>query len=361
MKIVFLTTDISQVGGVERVICKLCNYFAEIYKYEIEIISVYKPKNENIYFDLNKYINIKYLNIESNDSSMNLIKRLNNQLKLIHAVGQAVKNEKFDILITTNTMLGVGAALHRKYADGKIIAAEHGDYFYFGKVWRYLRRRLYNKLDKIVVLTQKDKEIYDSFLNNVIVIPNPLPFEIDTKSSLDKKIILTAGRLEDEKGFEYIIDAFVYISKKHPDWKLEIVGEGSRKNFLVEKIKNLGLDESVKISDFTNNMVDKYVNSSIYTLTSKTEAFPLVILEAMECGVPCVSFDLAGPKEIIKDGDDGYITPQYDIEKLVKQINYIIENKDVRVQMGANAKNNIQRYSIKNIAFRWNSLFKEMS
>lgn len=360
MKIIFLTTDITQVGGVERVLCKLCNFMVKEYNYNIKIVSLYKPKRDKVYFSLDNRISIKYLNVESNTSSMSCIKRILNQISMIRAVKTGLKNEEFDIVVTTNTMLGVAAALNKKHINGKIIASEHGDYYYFGKVWRYARKKLYNRLDKVIVLTEKDKIMYEDFLNNTEVIPNSLPFETDKKSNLDSKKILSVGRLEEEKGFEYIIESFSKISERYPQWKLEIVGEGSQKEKLLNRVKELKLEERIYLSNFTDNIIEKYLDSSIYTLTSRTEAFPLVILEAMECGVPCISFDLAGPKEMINNNIDGIIVKQYDIDELANQLENMIIDEEKRKLFGKNAKENIQKYSIANIGVKWKILFEDI-
>lgn len=360
MKIMFLTTDITQVGGVERVISKLGNYFINKCNYEVDIISLYKKKNEDIYFDLDKKANIKYMDLESNNSDMSLFRRLRNQISLIVKINKKLKNEKFDLLITFNTMIGVAVALNYKNLKSKIIASEHGDYFYFGKVWRFARKKLYGRLDKVVVLTNNDKKCYGEFLKNVEVIPNPLSLETKKKSSLETKKIISIGRLEDEKGFDELIDIFKNISKDCPEWKLEIVGDGSQKFKLKQKIIDENLQDKICISDFTDKIEDKYLSASIFALTSRTEAFGLVLTEAMECGVPCISYDLTGPSEIINNNYDGYLISNRNSEEFEIKLRKLMSDTNLRKSMGIEARKNIQRFDINSIGKQWSKVVEDI-
>lgn len=219
---------------------------------------------------------------------------------------------------------------------------------------------MYKKADKLVVLTKNNKDIYNKFTDNVIQIPNPIPFEINIMETKENKKIISAGRLEEEKGFDDLIDIFSKIASDNLEWNLDIYGEGSLKSKLENKIVELGLENRIKIKPFEHNIQKVLQKSDIYVLTSKSEAFPMVLLEAMECGLPCISFDLPGPSEIISNEEDGFIIKSRDFDDFANKIQLLMENSNLRKEYSKRAKENIRRYSLDNIVDKWDKLFREL-
>ena len=215
--------------------------------------------------------------------------------------------------------------------------------------------------DKIVVLTQEDKDTNWSGFDNVSVLPNPVSFESDADSSLNNKVVVTFGRLDPMKNFSSLIRAFQLVSQKYPDWKLRIYGDGSQKVDLHNCIEELSLQNIVFLMGFTDNVKEALYQSSIMSLSSLTEGFSLVLVEAMECGVPVVSYQCpCGPKDIITDGVDGFLVPVNDEKAMADRICRLIENDELRRKMGAAAKETAKKYHIENITKQWMQLFNEL-
>lgn len=197
-------------------------------------------------------------------------------------------------------------------------------------------------------------------LDNVKVIYNPLPFFPERQSGGLRKQVIAVGRYVPQKGFDRLIPAWSIVSKKHPDWVLRIYGDGMREQ-LQRQIDELGITSNCILEHNVQNIVEKYCESSIFVLSSRFEGFGMVIIEAMACGVPPVSFTCpCGPKDIITDGKDGLLVENGDIEGLADKICYLIEHEDVRRKMGIQARTDVERFKIEHIAREWKNYLKQI-
>ena len=170
------------------------------------------------------------------------------------------------------------------------------------------------------------------------------------------------GRLNEQKGYEYLIDAWTIVSKRHPDWILNAYGSGEIKEQLQMRIDEKGVSNSLILNDPTSDIIDKYLESSIYIMSSRFEGFPMVLLEAMSCGLPCVSFDCPnGAKDLIVDGKNGFLVDYLNIERLADRICDLIENDFERKRMGRTAKEEVKKYLPDAVMFLWGDVFSKMS
>lgn len=358
MKLLLITNNINQTGGVERVINILANQFTCSLNYDIEIISL-NSEYTNTFFEFNNKIKISHYGIKP-EYSKSIIERVKIEKKFTKNIREILESKEYDIIMTFHCTISKAVLDNKKYLKGKVVATEHLNYSNFTFIRKIINILTFRKSDKFVVLTKYDKSLYSRFLKNIEVIPNAVPFNTNKISNKNKKRIIAIGRLEEIKGFEYLIDIFNLVHDKYQDWILTIIGCGSEQKNLEKRIKEYKLEDRIQILQFTNNVQEELLNSSIYTLTSKSEGFGLVLIEAMECGLPIVSFDIPSSKEIISNLEDGILIPKGDIQEFAKQLSKLMKDYDRRKVYGECAKKNAQRYHMDNIINQWDNLFKSI-
>lgn len=222
-------------------------------------------------------------------------------------------------------------------------------------------RQALDKNDRLVVLSPYEKEAVWGNDARVSVIPNPLRLLSARTSSLNQKRIIAAGRLVAEKNFSCLIRAFHQLSTRFPDWTLSIFGDGPLRPTLLELINTLGLADRVFLPGFVSDMESSFVDSAFFVHPSLYETFGLVILEAMGCGLPVISYDCPfGPRSIISDEIDGFLIPLGDELALTKAMATLMENEHLRKQMGRASLEKAKQYDIDLILLRWEQLFRQV-
>ncbi len=378
MKIAYIYTALTSMGGVDRILSTKANYFAEQSGYEVYIITdsqaghppifPLSPKVKHI--DLKTDFDIQYHHglIMRTYYYFSLMKQYKKRLTKV------LKEIEPDFVLTT---LGRDMDFLPNIKDGSIkigeshIAKQFTRNFHlmeqrgfpYKQIAHYWRRKQENavkQLDALVVLTQYDAESWNA-VKPATVIPNPSPFTPKQFSSCQNKQIISVGRLSEQKGYDMLIETWQIVSSKHPDWKLTIYGEGLLKDELETQIKEKGVNETLHICEPTSAIAEKYAESSIYVMSSRFEGFGLVLIEAMACGVPCISFDCPyGPSDIIRNDEDGLLVENGNTKKLAEAIIYLIEHEEIRIRMGEKARISSQRYAPEQIMNQWTNLFNEL-
>lgn len=214
---------------------------------------------------------------------------------------------------------------------------------------------------QIVALTQKEaQKLHQLTGNPAMVIPNPLYTAKEKKSDCSNKRAIILARFSRQKNLLNFIPYWKQVQDKHPDWTLDIYGSGSQEKETYQLVGSLGLN-TIHLHPYTSKPMAELEDSSIYLLPSIYEGFPLVILESMSVGVPCIAFDCpCGPSEIIKQGEDGYVIPFLDYKAFVEKICFLMENDLIRKEMGKRAQENIKRFNIDSIMNKWVDLFNSL-
>lgn len=360
MKIAYLIEGMFNSGGMERVLSVCANTLCN--KIDVSIVTLYQ-KNRSYYFHLDKEVTVYDLAIEDISNKKEIKIKLEN---FFHS-------HKFDIVISLG---GIDMYYLHSINDGskKILwfhfAIDIAKTTWIGKnpnlakrikaqiqTWRRIFHARFYK--KIIVISLADLNKWKKYTRNATLIYNPITIEDPIVSNLKSKSVISVGRLDFQKGFDYLINAWNYVNIKHPDWSLYIYGEGPLRDALQKQIDELYLTNSILLCGRVTNIVEKYKQNSIYVMSSRAEGFGLVLLEASSCGLPLVSFNCpSGPSEIIEDGKNGFLINKVgDIQQLANKINLLIENSELRNYMGKNAKKNVRLFSIQNISYKWIDLF----
>lgn len=377
MKIAYCIPRLDTPGGMERVLSVKANHFAEVLNYDICII-VTEGKGKRPFFPLSP--KIKIINLDIGFDEMygksfigKALVYVRKQLRYKKKLKELLYDLRPDITVS---MLRREIVFLPFISDGSIKVGEYhwsrsNIHNAFGGEMNLLKnivsiywmRQLLSalkRLDKFVVLTYEDAKQWPE-IKNTIVIPNPLSFSPEATSPCASKEVIAAGRYVPQKGFDLLIDAWKRVAAIHPDWTLRIYGSGMKKP-LQSQIEREGLAASCFLEDPVPDLENKFLQSSIFALSSRFEGFALVLMEAMACGVPAVSFDCpCGPREIIQDGIDGLLVEPEDVLSLASKICYLIENDSIRKEMGRMARKNVQRFKIENIGREWKGLFESLT
>lgn len=216
-------------------------------------------------------------------------------------------------------------------------------------------------VDAFVTLTEEDREDYlgrypDA---NVQRIPNASPFPRRAPAPLDRKVVVSAGRLVDEKGFDRLLDAWAPLTQEFPDWQLHIYGQGERRADLQRRIDELGMGEQVLLKGYSQEFDRVLADAGLYAMASRSEGFPMVLLEAMSHGLPMISFDCPrGPGEIIADGHTGRLVPDGDIPGYTEALHGLLADDESRRKMGAAAHAQAAAYDMESVAAAWKQLLE---
>ncbi len=268
------------------------------------------------------------------------------------------------VLVLTRPVLNVVGA--RLTPPGvRTVGQEHMNFSLHPRTMHAWMLAAYRELDVLTVLTEGDRRDYEDALAgspvDVVKVPNGLPRLPTVVSDQTAKVIVAAGRLTRQKGFDLLIPAFARVAAEHPDWELRIFGDGAQQPLLQRQIDDLGLSGSVRLMGRTASMAEEMARASIYALSSRFEGFGMVIIEAMSVGLPVVSFDCPrGPSDIITPGSDGLLVPAEDVDALAEGLATLIRDPELRRSMSVTARRTAQNYSMDELGALWKELLRTL-
>lgn len=375
MKLLYCIRATYNPGGMERVLLNKVTYLVGKMGWEIVVVTT-DQQGRPPFYPFPKEVRMVDLGINyADDNDKNVFVKITGYLrrKRIHQkrLTALLRQEQPDVVVS---LYPSESSFIPAIKDGskkvlelhfcKFFRLQYGRKGLLGAIdqWRTkLDERIVRKFDKFVVLTEEDKGYWGN-LPNIEVIGNAAMSMAKEVSDSSCKRVIAVGRLDYQKGFDRLIKAWKIVSNVHKDWQLDIFGQGEWEDMLQQMIDENGLKEMTHINRPTKNIGKEYAQSAMLVMSSHYEGFPMVLVEAMACGVPAVSFNCTcGPRDIIRDGENGLLVKDGDIEGLANALMRLMDDESLRRQMGAEARKVVDTFSEEKIMTKWVDLFTSLT
>ena len=379
MKIIYVYPKLTFPAGTERILVDKMNYLADHVGYDVMLVT-YEQDNHPIIYPLSQKVthvdlDVRYYELYKTNFIVRLFnwRHYDNQLK--RRFEQIASSFRPDILIATTYYANIISAIAvarlpfvrilESHIDRRYIyenAVENRDtYLHWFRCWteKMSVTNKIGKFDVLVTLNDADAADWSKYLKTVIIENIVHLNPTNSFSHQDTKKVIFAGRYTRQKGIDDLLRIWTIINRKHPDWHLNMYGNGDLSDGLSERANQL--QANIHVNAQVLNIFEKYRENTMLLMTSLYEPFGLVIPEAMSCGLPVVAFDCpSGPANIITEGVDGYLIKDRDVNAFADKVCYLIEHPNVRIEMGKNAIRHSARYAPERIMPKWISLFNEL-
>lgn len=376
MKIIYCHCNVHNPGGMERVLLNKVTYLVERLGWEVVVITT-DQKGREPFYAFPQQVRMIDLGINyTDDNGKNPWSKIAGYLwrKNLHKkrLTEVLMREKADVVVS---LFPSESSFLPEINDGskKILELHFNKFFrlqynrsgLLGLIDRWRTReddRLVRKFDKFVVLSNEDCGYWGD-LSNIEVIPNAALISGSDYATTESKRVIAVGRLDYQKSFDRLIEAWslVHQTDKYSDWHLDIFGQGEWRDMLQQMIDERGLQDRVTLNKPTKDIAKEYASSSMLVMSSHYEGFPMVMIEAMACGLPVVTFDYkCGPRDIIDHEINGLLVKDGDIEGLAKAMISMMRDDAARKRMGENAKKVVETYSEEVVMKQWIELFNTL-
>lgn len=379
-KIVYILKSFALKAGVERVMSDKMNELAAR-GYDVTLITYEQGRHPHA-FPLHPSVHhvdldTRFLEIMRYGllRRMPMMKRLRRQFR--SRLQAALDDIQPQVLVVSTCSIKLMDIIFSVHTDAHRIIESHApcysvkkSFYYRNNIFLRTVARWYDdwmlgqarKADAVVTLTQGDAKEWNRYTSKTYVIPNPVtayPQVVKRHDGSGRRIIC-AGRLNFEKRYDRMIDAFARVADQCPEWHVDIFGEGDDKAALQEKIRHHHLEHRIRINAPTSDIYTEYQNSEFFVLSSQYEGFGLVLVESMSCGIPCVAFRCKyGPEDIIDDGINGLLVEDGNVTELAEKIRWMATHTEERLRMGLKAREDVRRYERNAIMQQWITLFEQ--
>jgi GalNAc-alpha-(1->4)-GalNAc-alpha-(1->3)-diNAcBac-PP-undecaprenol alpha-1,4-N-acetyl-D-galactosaminyltransferase len=358
-------------GGAERVISIMAKYWAS-QGWEVTIITI--AERELDAYTVTEPVARVALGLAKR--SRNSLHGLWGNIRRLHALRVELKRIKPDVIVSFTTNINSLTLLASLGMNAPVIIAERMDpvWINVGSIRNLMCKILYPRAAALVVQTEHARQIMQRRFSSlpINILPNPIPENdpdvlrphVPLRELLqvpaDTKIVAAMGRLGQEKGFDLLIDAFKAVRPRYPEWHLVIFGEGECRDRLERQIRDFAMQGAVHLPGLVHTSRKCLSESQLFVLSSRFEGFPNVLLEAMACGVPVISFEcLSGPSDIVRDRYDGLLVERGNVPALASAMAELMSTSSLRHELGRNARQVLERFSLDRIMGLWNQLVAE--
>lgn len=374
MKLIYLILGTYNSGGMERILANKANYLVEE-GYDVSIVTTdqrglpsfftFSPKIHHYDLDIN------YTKNNGKGILSKIFQYPQKKWKHRKTLTNLLVHLKADIVVS---LFDHDASFLWKIKDGsKKVLEIHFSRFkrlQYGRtgIWKRVNDwrskndyYIATKYDRFVVLTQEDKSYWGN-LSNIMVIPNANSFVPKLKADVLQKKAIAIGRYDYQKGFDNLIMAWHKVNKVHPEWVLRIFGKGPLEEELQQLINNLNLKSVISLCKPVLDIEKEYLQSAMVLMTSHYEGLPMALLEGQACGLPLISYACkCGPKDIIKQNKNGFLVEEGNIDVFAQRVLELIEEPDKRIQMGLESARFSEKFSEKQIMYKWLELFQNLT
>lgn len=377
MKIIYCTHSTCNPGGMERVLLNKVTYLSQLPGWKVAVVTTDQHQRPPFY-PFPEKVRMTDLGINySEDNGKGAWKKITGYLRKRkehkRKLTALLLKEKPDIVVSLypsessfipDIKDGSKKVLELHYC--KFFRLQYGRKGLLGWIDKLRTRQdeqIVRRFDKFVVLTNEDRGYWGN-LPNIEVIPNAAMHVSDAYSDVMNKRVIAVGRLDYQKGFDRLVQAWQLVrhTGKFTDWKLDIFGQGEWREMLQQMIDKAELQDSVRLNRPTKQIGEEYVKSDMLVMSSNYEGFPMVMIEAMACGLPVVSFDYkCGPKDIIQPGINGLLVPNGDIQALADAMMKVMEDEAYRKMLSQNARKVVDTYSEQAVMAQWIRLFTSIT
>lgn len=363
-KICFFSGDITRGGGTESVAALIANTLAAQGQYEICFLSLVEERETPLFpiqADIRRYVLGKKW-IQPGPAYLSVLPKLRSFLK----------KQQIDVVIDIDIVLDALSVPVTRGLKTKVVSWGHFSYFFEEEsLYRRLILRFATKrADYCITINQENQTCYETRLHRtegVCTIYNPIVCgrnkgeENSPDQTGKENIIFWVGRLEPVKGVDYLAEIADKVLKQLPDWKWLVAGDGSQRKWLEDFIREHDLQQQLILLGRVKELKPYYEKAKLFVLTSHSEGLPVCLLEAKGYGLPCVSFDIrTGPKEIIRDGVNGYLVSPYDCEEMAEKIGKLAKEETLRRQFAEKTALEIEKFELKTVINSWNEVLKSL-
>jgi len=378
MHILYIYPEITIKGGADKVIVEKANYLAS-HGHQVTVVTESQMGRE-LSFQLDGKVQHIDMGIDFNSQyRQHGVRRLLTYLKMLQRYKKQLKATLMelhpDIVITAmgrsidfitdirdgSVKIGESHSVKDNVRSLNVMERKGGVRRLMARLIRWHVCRKVSQLDALVLLTQEDAAAWTE-ARRTFVIPNAVSSIPKDAGLLQNKQAIMVARYNDAKGYNYMVEAWEKVHERHPDWTLNVYGSGELHDEVIRWIQQRHLSTSMVLHEPVDDIMERYLESSLSVMSSRYEAFPMVILESMSCGVPVVAFDCPhGPRNIIRDGEDGLLVEYLNPQALADGICRLIEDVPLRKQLGAQARQNVQRFSQATVMQQWMDLFHQLT
>lgn len=376
MKLIYCIHSLYNPGGMERVLVNKVSYLVRQMGWEVVVVTTDQHQRP-VFYPLPEEVRLIDLDINySEDNSKGTFRKIGGYLRRrrLHRrrLTEVLMREKADIVVS---LYPSESSFIPEIKDGskkvlelhfcKFFRLQYGRKGLMGLIDRlrtWQDERLVRRFDKFVVLTEEDRGYWGA-LPNMEVIPNAALFIAPAYATQAEKRVIAVGRLDYQKGFDRLVEAWALVQQNEAfrDWRLDIFGQGEWRELLEQMICERGLQQTARINAPSKQIGAEYAASSLLVMSSNYEGFPMVMIEAMACGLPVVAFEFkCGPKDIINNHHNGIRVEEGNISALADAMMELMQNSELRKRMSLEARKVTETYSEERVMRRWVTLFESL-